>query len=143
MFCRLSLFTLGRVLTPSACLAVADFLGPANATIAQLKLQHGDRIFAQHDAVEAAAAAEPAAMESPQKTHIVGHSLSGAQVVQILDESPQKMKIDAKDIKLDAVDEELYKHDGREKLAGAEKKGFGDQTIDSMDVEPYDDRLLK
>ena len=62
-------------------------------------------------------------METPQKTHIVGHSLSGAQVVQILDEpSPQKMKVDRKEVQLDQVDEELYKLDGREKLAGTEKK---------------------
>eukprot|EP00283_Hemiselmis_rufescens_P005499 CAMPEP_0173435382 /NCGR_PEP_ID=MMETSP1357-20121228/14986_1 /TAXON_ID=77926 /ORGANISM="Hemiselmis rufescens, Strain PCC563" /LENGTH=88 /DNA_ID=CAMNT_0014400357 /DNA_START=127 /DNA_END=390 /DNA_ORIENTATION=- len=36
-----------------------DYLKPATATIAQLKLQHGDRVFADHAPVAEAPAAPP------------------------------------------------------------------------------------
>jgi len=117
-----------------------DYLKPANATVAALKLQHGDRIFAQHDAV-AAEAAPPAA--SPAKTHIVGQSMSGKEEVEMIDSPAPKAAVRPSEVVLDDVDTKLYQKDGREKLAGTVKRGFGDQSIDSMPVEPYDERLLK
>eukprot|EP00281_Chroomonas_sp_CCMP1168_P035876 CAMPEP_0206241856 /NCGR_PEP_ID=MMETSP0047_2-20121206/16734_1 /ASSEMBLY_ACC=CAM_ASM_000192 /TAXON_ID=195065 /ORGANISM="Chroomonas mesostigmatica_cf, Strain CCMP1168" /LENGTH=584 /DNA_ID=CAMNT_0053666811 /DNA_START=112 /DNA_END=1863 /DNA_ORIENTATION=- len=117
-----------------------DYLTPANATVAQLNLQHGDRIFAQHDPVAAA----PAEAPSPARTHIVGQSLSGQQVVEMLEEESAARKPERpKNITLDEVDELLAKQDGREHLKSTVKRGFGDQSIDSMAVEPYDEKLLK
>jgi len=119
-----------------------DYLGPANASVKQLGLQHGDRIFADHSAEAVADAAGPAA---PSKSHIVGMTLSGKEVVEIVEASPAKTaRVPAKDVKLDEVDEILAKEDGREQLKDQEsKRGFGSASIDSMAVEPYDERLLK
>jgi hypothetical protein len=116
-----------------------DYLGPANANIKQLGLQHGDRIFAEQ--IGEAPAEAPA---TPSKTHIMGMTLSGKEVVEIVESSPAKASVAAKDVKLDEVDAILSKMDGREKLKDSEsKRGFGSASIDSMAVEPYDERLLK
>ena len=119
-----------------------DYLAPANATVQALRLQHGDRIFADHSADTPA---EPAPA-TPVKSHMMGQTLSGKEVVEIVESaSPaQARRVPAKDVKLDEVDEILAKMDGRQKLKGSEsKRGFGSASIDSMAVEPYDERLLK
>ncbi len=119
-----------------------DYLAPANATVQALRLQHGDRIFADHSADTPA---EPAPA-TPVKSHMMGQTLSGKEVVEIVESaSPaQAPRVLAKDVKLDEVDEILAKMDGRQKLKGSEsKRGFGSASIDSMAVEPYDERLLK
>ena len=118
-----------------------DYLGPAGANMKQLGLQHGDLIFADHQAV-----AEPEAPATPSKTHRMGMTLTGTEVVEISEQqSPAAAaRVAPKDVKLDEVDEVLSKLDGREKLKGSDsKRGFGSASIDSMAVEPYDDRLLK
>lgn len=117
----------------------ADYLKPATATVVALKLQHGDRIFAQHDAVAKAAAPAP----SPAKTHMVGQSMSGKEVVEMIDSPAPKAAARPSEIVLDEVDEKLLLKDGREKLKNVVKRGFGDQSIDTMPVEAYDERLLK
>ena len=115
-----------------------QYLGPAEATVKQLGLQHGDRIFAECSADEVADD-KPA---TPSKSHVMGQTLSGKEVVEIVEASPAK--VGKGDVKLDEVDEILAKMDGREKLKGSEsKRGFGSASIDSMAVEPYDERLLK
>ena len=118
-----------------------DYLGPANASVKQLALQHGDRIFADHSS-DVPADPSPA---TPVKSHVMGMTLSGKEVVEIVENSsPAQARVPAKDVKLDEVDQLLTKMDGREKLKGSEsKRGFGSASIDSMAVEPYDERLLK
>ena len=119
-----------------------EYLGPANAGMQQLGLQHGALIFADH-AAESVAAASPT---TPSKTHIMGQTLSGKEVVEIMDQSsPAQAANSARQgVKLDEVDEILANLDGREKLKDSDsKRGFGSASIDSMAVEPYDERLLK
>ena len=117
-----------------------DYLAPANASIKQLKLQHGDRIYAETigELVEASPS-------TPSKSsHMVGMTLSGKEVVEIMEASPAKSQpVNVKDVKLDEVDEQLSKEDGREKLKASVNRGFGSASIDSMAVEPYDPRLLQ
>ncbi|EKX52773.1 NPL4-like protein, forms a complex with UFD1 and CDC48 [Guillardia theta CCMP2712] len=115
-----------------------DYLGPAEATLSSLRIQHGDRIFAQHEESPPSVPHEPEAM-----THMVGNSLSGEKVVEILDTVPREHKKKISDIVLDQVDLELTKMDGREKLKSTSRRSFGDESIDTMAVEPYDERLLK
>jgi len=105
----------------------------------QLKLQHGDRIFAQHEAVQEA----PAPAASPAKTHVTGQSLSGQKVVEMVDSPAAKATVRPVDVVLDEVDMVLSTKDGREHLKNVVKRGFGDQGIDTMAVEPYDEKLLK
>ena len=55
----------------------ADYLQPANATVSELKLQHGDRIYAEH------ASSEVAQDSSPSQTQpMIGHSIKGAVVYE-------------------------------------------------------------
>ena len=60
------------MLVSKSPLSSADYLQPANATVSQLKLQHGDRIFAEHSAAEIE---EP---PPPPPRPLIGKSLSGA-----------------------------------------------------------------
>eukprot|EP00960_Hanusia_phi_P078029 768772-Hanusia_phi.AAC.3 len=115
-----------------------DYLGPADATLSSLRIQHGDRIFAQHEESTPSVPHEPEPM-----THMVGNSLSGQKVVEILDHAPREHKKKSSDVVLDPVDVELSKMDGREKLKEHSRRSFGDESIDTMAVEPYDERLLK
>lgn len=116
-----------------------QYLGPAEATVKQLGLQHGDRIFADHSAEEIGDD-KPA---TPSKSHVMGQTLSGKEVVEIVEQA-SPARVAKEDVKLDEVDEILSKMDGRTKLKGSEsKRGFGSASIDSMAVEPYDERLLK